>query len=143
MTSAAVFRIIPHPVHQERQIEPLRAPRPNIISLAPVVPNRTPDRARKIYVSRKIEPDDGFCSGQAKIKMGRVVAVNNPRVAGSHFLYLLTKSLGLGLHPARVPIDCVKMHDRKPETLTDSTRQRRLAGPTRSKNENALRQHGC
>src|SRR5262245_35811810 len=73
--------------------------------------------------------------------MGRVVAVHDPCIAGSCLRDPLPKAPNLGLDPARVPVDRIEMHDRKSDTRSDRTRQRRLASPARPEDENALR-HG-
>src|SRR5579871_1711962 len=139
VSRAAAGGIRPHPVFEKREIEPLRTPGAEIFPRASVVSHCSPQGARKVDVAGKIKPDHGLGSGETQVKMVRVVAVHDPRVACCGFRHSLAKSPCLGLHPAGIPIDCVEMHDRNPEPLADLARQRRLARPARPENENALR----
>jgi hypothetical protein len=73
MLSATTRRIGPHPVPEERQVEPFRTPGTNIAPLAPIVPDHSPHGVGEIDVTRKVEPDDGFGSRQTKVEVGRVL----------------------------------------------------------------------
>src|SRR5580704_13107090 len=73
--------------------------------------------------------------------MSQIIAVHHPRIAGRRRRDALTKQPGLGLHPARIPVDGVQVHDRQAKARADAPRQRRLAGAARPENENAFR-HG-
>src|SRR5690242_17958574 len=99
MVPAAARFIVPDPVDEERQVELLGAAGTKVITFAPVVPHRTPHRARKIDIARQVEPDDGLRPGQAQIEMCRVVAVHDPCIAGSRFRQSFTKARSLVLDP--------------------------------------------
>src|SRR5215468_456149 len=136
---ATARRICPHPIPEKGQIEALRAARAHVTPFAPIISDQSPHSAWKINITRKVEPNDGLSSRQTKIKMGCVVAIHDPGIAGSRLGHPLAKSPGLGLHPAGIPIDCVEMYDRQAKPLANAPRKRRLASPARPEDENTLR----
>src|SRR5262249_10300517 len=133
--------VIPNPIHEERQIKLLGTTGTEIIPLAPIVPYRAPHRAPEVDVTRQIEPDDDLGSRQAKVEMGRVISVHDPTIPGRRLRQSFTKTRSLTFDPAWIPMERIEVYDRKAEVLTDPACQRRLAGPARPEDENALR-HG-